>query len=98
MCPLRVLLIFLSATLAGFFVLRNLRSQPKIDDDEVADSTLPSNPKILDSSNAASDGNSKVNPFHPFDSILIKRMFLKLTLNFVILGLECVRIWVLDLC
>ncbi|CAL5202643.1 unnamed protein product [Lathyrus oleraceus] len=60
MCPLRVLLIFLSATLAGFFVLRNLRSQPKIDDDEVADSTLPSNPKILDSSNAASDGNSKV--------------------------------------
>ncbi|GAU36838.1 hypothetical protein TSUD_213620 [Trifolium subterraneum] len=27
MCPLRLILIFLSATLAGFFVLRNLRSQ-----------------------------------------------------------------------
>lgn len=27
MCPLRVILIFLSATLAGFFVLRGLRSQ-----------------------------------------------------------------------
>ncbi|URE21790.1 hypothetical protein MUK42_12476 [Musa troglodytarum] len=30
MCPLRVLLIFLSATLAGFFVLRNLKAQPGI--------------------------------------------------------------------
>ncbi|CAK8537940.1 unnamed protein product [Lathyrus sativus] len=29
MCPLRLILIFLSATLAGFFVLRNLRSQPQ---------------------------------------------------------------------
>ncbi|KAG6499415.1 uncharacterized protein LOC121993889 [Zingiber officinale] len=27
MCPLRVLLIFLSATLAGFFLLRNLKTQ-----------------------------------------------------------------------
>ncbi|GMY10455.1 Methyltransferase-related protein, putative [Fagus crenata] len=27
MCPLRLILIFLSATLAGFFVLRNLQSQ-----------------------------------------------------------------------
>ncbi|KAI7753447.1 hypothetical protein M8C21_007442 [Ambrosia artemisiifolia] len=26
MCPLRIILIFLSATLAGFFVLRNLNS------------------------------------------------------------------------
>ncbi|XP_023525661.1 uncharacterized protein LOC111789199 [Cucurbita pepo subsp. pepo] len=29
MCPLRFILIFLSATLAGFFVLRNLKSQPQ---------------------------------------------------------------------
>ncbi|XP_058744725.1 uncharacterized protein LOC131617456 [Vicia villosa] len=29
MCPLRLILIFLSATLAAFFVLRNLRSQPQ---------------------------------------------------------------------
>lgn len=31
MCPLRLILIFLSATLAGFFVLRNLKSVPKLD-------------------------------------------------------------------
>ncbi|KAL2488549.1 Uncharacterized protein Fot_41841 [Forsythia ovata] len=28
MCPLRIILIFLSATLAGFFVLKNLKSPP----------------------------------------------------------------------
>ncbi|KAH7654046.1 Quinonprotein alcohol dehydrogenase-like domain-containing protein [Dioscorea alata] len=28
MCPLRVVLIFLSATLAGFFLLRGLKAQP----------------------------------------------------------------------
>ncbi|KDP45723.1 hypothetical protein JCGZ_17330 [Jatropha curcas] len=32
MCPLRVILIFLSATLAGFFVVRNLKSRPLTDD------------------------------------------------------------------
>ncbi|KAF7816215.1 methyltransferase-like protein [Senna tora] len=49
MCPLRILLIFLSATLAGFFVLRNLRSQPLPthtgDDDDVSASANPSNPQ-----------------------------------------------------
>ncbi|XVF05840.1 hypothetical protein REPUB_Repub05bG0207900 [Reevesia pubescens] len=34
MCPLRLILIFLSATLAGFFVIRNLKSQPQTKDDE----------------------------------------------------------------
>ncbi|KAF3964496.1 hypothetical protein ACB098_08G069600 [Castanea mollissima] len=33
MCPLRLILIFLSATLAGFFVLRNLKSQPQPNSD-----------------------------------------------------------------
>ncbi|XP_031280466.1 uncharacterized protein LOC116138926 isoform X2 [Pistacia vera] len=28
MCPLRLIIVFLSATLAGFFLLRNLKSQP----------------------------------------------------------------------
>ncbi|KAK9940954.1 hypothetical protein M0R45_017586 [Rubus argutus] len=28
MCPLRFILVFLSATLAGFFILRNLKSEP----------------------------------------------------------------------
>ncbi|KAJ0985451.1 hypothetical protein J5N97_003807 [Dioscorea zingiberensis] len=29
MCPLRLVLIFLSATLAGFFVLKGLKAQPE---------------------------------------------------------------------
>ncbi|KAJ0809458.1 hypothetical protein HanPI659440_Chr01g0015461 [Helianthus annuus] len=39
MCPLRIILIFLSATLAGFFVLRNLKSQSDASDAAVEDST-----------------------------------------------------------
>ncbi|KAJ0792300.1 hypothetical protein HanOQP8_Chr01g0016301 [Helianthus annuus] len=38
MCPLRIILIFLSATLAGFFVLRNLKSQSDASDAAVEDS------------------------------------------------------------
>ncbi|XP_038706557.1 uncharacterized protein LOC120002061 [Tripterygium wilfordii] len=38
MCPLRLILIFLSATLAGFFVLRNLRSQQPLNVDDAIDS------------------------------------------------------------
>ncbi|XVE58931.1 hypothetical protein DITRI_Ditri05aG0002700 [Diplodiscus trichospermus] len=34
MCPLRLILIFLSATLAGFFVIRNLKSLPKFKDED----------------------------------------------------------------
>ncbi|KAH7863995.1 hypothetical protein Vadar_024419 [Vaccinium darrowii] len=48
MCPLRLILIFLSATLAGFFVLKNLKSQPQILED-------PSE----DSANATSDSSAK---------------------------------------
>ncbi|OIW17553.1 hypothetical protein TanjilG_08831 [Lupinus angustifolius] len=56
MCPLRLILIFLSATLAGFFVFRNLRSQPQIEDD---DNIVPPQ-STSDSSNPSSNGNSKV--------------------------------------
>ncbi|KAJ6855989.1 hypothetical protein NC651_040568 [Populus alba x Populus x berolinensis] len=28
MCPLRLILVFLSATLAGFFVIKNFKSRP----------------------------------------------------------------------
>ncbi|KAG6436798.1 hypothetical protein SASPL_101700 [Salvia splendens] len=35
MCPLRIILIFLSATLAGFFLLRNLNSSPDLPNDAV---------------------------------------------------------------
>ncbi|KAI3450257.1 hypothetical protein Pfo_006922 [Paulownia fortunei] len=39
MCPLRIILIFLSATLAGFFVLRNLKSPPEPEKDDVREET-----------------------------------------------------------
>ncbi|XP_022154856.1 uncharacterized protein LOC111022014 [Momordica charantia] len=57
MCPLRFILIFLSATLAGFFVLRNLKSQPQ--DFEAADDN--SDAHSNDSSAAhSSNSTSKV--------------------------------------
>ncbi|MBA0762019.1 hypothetical protein Gotri_024579 [Gossypium trilobum] len=34
MCPLRLILIFLSATLAGFFLLRNIKCHPQTNDDD----------------------------------------------------------------
>ncbi|OAY24139.1 uncharacterized protein LOC110606263 [Manihot esculenta] len=37
MCPLRLILIFLSATLAGFFVVRNFKSRPFTADDNDSD-------------------------------------------------------------
>ncbi|MCL7039259.1 hypothetical protein MKW94_001178 [Papaver nudicaule] len=62
MCPLRIILIFLSATLAGFFVLRNLKNTPvdfeeaynnknNVDDDDEseldASSSVPRSKKVL---------------------------------------------------
>ncbi|KAL7247196.1 hypothetical protein ACSBR2_002166 [Camellia fascicularis] len=42
MCPLRLILIFLSATLAGFLVLKNLKSQPQmLEEDHSQDSLNP---------------------------------------------------------
>ncbi|KAI5679798.1 hypothetical protein M9H77_01025 [Catharanthus roseus] len=46
MCPLRIILIFLSATLAGFFVLRNLKSQPG-DADADADAAKENNSSTI---------------------------------------------------
>ncbi|CAJ1960550.1 unnamed protein product [Sphenostylis stenocarpa] len=60
MCPLRFILVFLSATLAGFFVLRNLRSQPPTTDDDGDAVVVPSNPKISDDSDPSSNCTSKV--------------------------------------
>ncbi|KAJ7964302.1 putative Methyltransferase-related protein [Quillaja saponaria] len=60
MCPLRLILIFLSATLAGFFVLRNLKSQPHQSEiDEDADNILM-NAQTSDSSNPSFARSSKV--------------------------------------
>uniref|UniRef100_A0A7N0ZUJ1 Uncharacterized protein n=1 Tax=Kalanchoe fedtschenkoi TaxID=63787 RepID=A0A7N0ZUJ1_KALFE len=44
MCPLRLILLFLSATLAGFFVLRNLKAQPDADAGDVADQSSVDSP------------------------------------------------------
>ncbi|KAA8549490.1 hypothetical protein F0562_001174 [Nyssa sinensis] len=41
MCPLRLILILLSATLAGFFVLKNLKSQHETPEDRSNDSVNP---------------------------------------------------------
>ncbi|KOM52691.1 hypothetical protein LR48_Vigan09g135000 [Vigna angularis] len=81
MCPLRFILVFLSATLAGFFVLRNLRSQPPTTEDDGETVAVPSNPKISDSSDASSNATSKVHPLPPFASISQKLCLFNVTLN-----------------
>jgi hypothetical protein len=40
MCPLRVILIFLSATIAGFFLLRNLKAEPDLFQDDDASAAV----------------------------------------------------------
>ncbi|OVA12653.1 hypothetical protein BVC80_9017g5 [Macleaya cordata] len=54
MCPLRLILLFISATLAGFFVLRNLKSKPEgFDSDESvkpldeSESYVPRSTKVM---------------------------------------------------
>ncbi|XP_047943701.1 uncharacterized protein LOC125190428 [Salvia hispanica] len=49
MCPLRIILIFLSATLAGFFVLRNLNSSPDLSNDAVEEESDSSDSTPLSS-------------------------------------------------
>ncbi|KAL6642146.1 hypothetical protein ACP70R_020327 [Stipagrostis hirtigluma subsp. patula] len=52
MCPLRVILIFLSATIAGFFLIRGLNAEPdqfQDDDDKASDSGSPRAPVPLHS-------------------------------------------------
>ncbi|KAG7019097.1 hypothetical protein SDJN02_18055, partial [Cucurbita argyrosperma subsp. argyrosperma] len=57
MCPLRFILIFLSATLAGFFVLRNLKSQPQ---DFEADDNSETHSNDVSTNSASSSSFSKV--------------------------------------
>ncbi|RRT85475.1 hypothetical protein B296_00009463 [Ensete ventricosum] len=54
MCPLRVLLIFLSATLAGFFVIRNLKTQPQLNEEQQEEDSSPAQ---LPLSTKSCDGN-----------------------------------------
>ncbi|KAG6418066.1 hypothetical protein SASPL_120265 [Salvia splendens] len=49
MCPLRIILIFLSATLAGFFVLRNFNSSPDLSNDVVEEESDSSDSTPLSS-------------------------------------------------
>ncbi|XP_011041809.1 PREDICTED: uncharacterized protein LOC105137677 [Populus euphratica] len=69
MCPLRLILVFLSATLAGFFVIKNLKSRPfsastDTGDDDNSTTTTDSNknsPHHSDSSSSSSSSRfSKV--------------------------------------
>ncbi|KAL1558781.1 hypothetical protein AAHA92_09206 [Salvia divinorum] len=56
MCPLRIILIFLSATLAGFFVLRNLKSSPHLANDDVKEESDSSDSIPLSSKVCAAFG------------------------------------------
>ncbi|KAF8648808.1 hypothetical protein HU200_050038 [Digitaria exilis] len=49
MCPLRVILIFLSATIAGFFLIRGLNAEPDQFDADDQDSGSPRAPVPLHS-------------------------------------------------
>ncbi|XP_044485140.1 uncharacterized protein LOC123210731 [Mangifera indica] len=46
MCPLRFILVFLSATLAGFFLIRNFKSDPHLDLDSDNNDSSSSNSSI----------------------------------------------------
>lgn len=58
MCPLRVILIFLSATIAGFFLIRGLNADPDQFDAD-ADESGSGSPR------APVPLHSKVNASHP---------------------------------
>nr|CAB3488870.1 unnamed protein product [Digitaria exilis] len=47
MCPLRVILIFLSATIAGFFLIRGLNAEPDQFDADDQDSGSPRAPRAV---------------------------------------------------
>lgn len=49
MCPLRVILIFLSATIAGFFLIRGLNAEPDQFDADADESETPRAPLPLHS-------------------------------------------------
>jgi hypothetical protein len=49
MCPLRVILIFLSATIAGFFLIRGLNAEPDQFDSDADESETPRAPLPLHS-------------------------------------------------
>ncbi|CAJ2652786.1 unnamed protein product [Trifolium pratense] len=55
----RLILIFLSATLAGFFVLRNLRSQPQLTDQLDQNNEHTSETETLDSAKPTLNAPSK---------------------------------------
>ncbi|XP_062203884.1 uncharacterized protein LOC133906113 isoform X3 [Phragmites australis] len=63
MCPLRVILIFLSATIAGFFLIRGLNAEPDqfdadadADDDKASESGSPRAPVPLHSKSKQDSG------------------------------------------
>lgn len=79
MCPLRFILIFLSATLAGFFVLRNLKSQPQ--DFEAAD----------DNSDAHSNDSSAAHSSNSTSKVLVILSYANGIFHFLFFSLLCVN-------
>lgn len=69
MCPLRVLLIFLSAALAGFFVLMNLKAQSELNEEEQGEeeeAQVPLSAKVM-----RSDKDKEVKSF-PFFCLVLQ--------------------------
>lgn len=86
MCPLRIILIFLSATLAGFFVLRNLKSQSNIDPDDDGSSSAGAGASANDNRADSPKGSNSLPlssqvPIFPWGS-----QFVVLILNFNLLA------------
>ncbi|CAH9114404.1 unnamed protein product [Cuscuta europaea] len=60
MCPLRIILIFLSATLSGFFVLRNNKSPPNAAENKGVDNESSAKAPTNSSSPCSAPSRSKV--------------------------------------
>ncbi|KAK4407657.1 hypothetical protein Sango_0346700 [Sesamum angolense] len=56
MCPLRIILIFLSATLAGFFVVKNLKSPTGPQNEDVGEENEPAKAVPISSKVSAAVG------------------------------------------
>ncbi|ERN20384.1 uncharacterized protein LOC18448796 [Amborella trichopoda] len=57
MCPLRLMLVFLSATLAGYFAWRSIRSKSDDDSGDLVVNDLPENKVACSTKVASSLGN-----------------------------------------
>jgi hypothetical protein len=70
MCPLRVILIFLSATIAGFFLIRGLNADPDLHDDADASESPRERPPVPLHSKVIKPKKGEKKPFFLGRSIL----------------------------